>query len=1131
MKTQLVTIISLTVCLIWQSTAATYHVRKSGADHNDGLSSDRAFLTVQRGVDALEAGDTLLIGPGEYHENVRSSGLGSEESETVIRAEIRGTAVLRGDVPAPAFEAVPGYRYVYGAPFDLPAQAVNELHTLRILETMPNISELEFTPGTCHYNAEEKILYISTPDMLPPQGRAFTVSVLPSHGLRLENATRVRIDGLAVGGFNHATALNYGQIYTAWGIQIFRGRQCVVENVTAFMNGGGIGLHSRDWGSNLIERCVAYGNFSRHAQVGGNIFGIAPNNDEIRNCIAYRSQSNGLRFHSGGRGRGVIRNSLSWGNGHSDIWIKCGDKRVPDDEFESSGQGFAEYNVAIGDCSVSNLRYSFFGGRNSYRRSGDPMGSDTILYRGSVKSQQNEIFADPLNHDFRLQENAPMRGSGPDGTDPGPYPWVGNIRYVSPEGDDQSGGLSLANAWRTIGFALSRLQPGDTLYIEPGVYEETLQAGFEASDESPVSIRGRGHDPVVIRGNVTISGGAWVELQRLHIKGQLNVDFSDGKSGDFKLEQIRLTAPDTCLMLKGDGKLVMNHSMCLGFSTSGIELRDAAKAIVSGTIFGNSDGAAMQMESPAALLYSAGNSLDDPESFVRTIGKTYSLNEIQELNLDFASIVQTAHWEENEGTLQLKNEHDFFGRGPLATSIGPYRPDAILPGCNYSDLQLFSAGDSTANLEWWTSEPAVVTLAWGATSDCTNTVVFDTNCYGNYSLTNLTADTTYYARIEKLEPVKILEARWPAIILDSAKPPFEFRTLASPVAPGEYYVAPDGDDDADGRTRQSAWNTVQHAANTVQPGATVWIAAGSYAENVRIRTTGTPEAPITFRSIPGERVTMDGGERALPSSFLVDCKSDLRFDGLYLINLNGSDVNSYHWYPWKSGAFRVLRSSRVSITRCFYDGRKSGTSPVVLSAWRSPALEFRNCVVMAGFSGMRTSTCPDLRIENCVFLRNLIVACQAAGGRGGRVTFRRNVIVDSLPVKQKVQLVSIGVTVPFYDSEGKLNQHLVDESENGFCIRLPDEERQVFHFGRNGRMSLADWQKIHPQSNSIIGDPQFAVYNKPDTKPVPENRFVGDHLVGLKLDFADLFATNPEFVKRGIGLEPETFSEILKGTE
>ena len=53
--------------LAWQAHvyAAEYFVTKQGNDANNGTSRETAFLTIQKGVDALKPGDTLTIGPGE----------------------------------------------------------------------------------------------------------------------------------------------------------------------------------------------------------------------------------------------------------------------------------------------------------------------------------------------------------------------------------------------------------------------------------------------------------------------------------------------------------------------------------------------------------------------------------------------------------------------------------------------------------------------------------------------------------------------------------------------------------------------------------------------------------------------------------------------------------------------------------------------------------------------------------------------------------------------------------------------------------------------------------------------------------------------------------------------------------
>jgi hypothetical protein len=75
--------------------------------------------------------------------------------------------------------------------------------------------------------------------------------------------------------------------------------------------------------------------------------------------------------------------------------------------------------------------------------------------------------------------------------------------------------------------------------------------------------------------------------------------------------------------------------------------------------------------------------------------------------------------------------------------------------------------------------------------------------------------------------------------------------LAIPASAATYYVdAVAGDDAADG-SDGAPWRTVQHAAATLQPGDTVVVRPGVYVEAVNVATSGTPEAPITYRAEPG----------------------------------------------------------------------------------------------------------------------------------------------------------------------------------------------------------------------------------------------------------------------------------------
>src|SRR5437773_803646 len=60
-----------------------------------------------------------------------------------------------------------------------------------------------------------------------------------------------------------------------------------------------------------------------------------------------------------------------------------------------------------------------------------------------------------------------------------------------------------------------------------------------------------------------------------------------------------------------------------------------------------------------------------------------------------------------------------------------------------------------------------------------------------------------------------------------------------------YFVdAVKGDDKNDG-SKAKPWKTIQHGANRLKPGDTLYLRGGTYYEKVRLARSGTADAPIT----------------------------------------------------------------------------------------------------------------------------------------------------------------------------------------------------------------------------------------------------------------------------------------------
>ncbi|GAF78667.1 unnamed protein product, partial [marine sediment metagenome] len=403
--------------LITNLHAAEHFVNKQGSNANNGASRETAFLTIQKGVDALQPGDTLSIGPGEYFENVQRADLGSMEADTVIRAEIPGTAILHGDVPAPKFEKVEKYRFVYGAKFDQEPQAVLEHDSLLVIHRAADASELEFNPGHFSYDAEAKMLYISRADLLSPENRYYTVAVNRSNGLELNSPRRVVIEGLAVRGFvaQHAPP--------GYGIWLKGPVSCVVRDCICYMNVRGIVLQptvNRGGGEsgadNLIENCVGYGNSP------GAICLYSANNVVVRNCHTYKNvrgsgENFGVMHYLWMKGPVLFENNISWGQNFNF-------------SIKPSGNGTLKNCVALGYIrnAPQKMVHNLVGGGNEFDR-GSNAPRDNILMGRERNLDKDFEFADPLNLDYRLQPDSRFRGAAPDGSDRGPYQYKPNVFY------------------------------------------------------------------------------------------------------------------------------------------------------------------------------------------------------------------------------------------------------------------------------------------------------------------------------------------------------------------------------------------------------------------------------------------------------------------------------------------------------------------------------------------------------------------------------------------------------------------------------------------------------------------------------------------------------------------------------
>jgi len=84
--------------------------------------------------------------------------------------------------------------------------------------------------------------------------------------------------------------------------------------------------------------------------------------------------------------------------------------------------------------------------------------------------------------------------------------------HVSPSGSNTNTGASAAAPWRTLAYAVTQLQPGDTLTIHAGTYRESVSMPVSGTAQAPITLRaaqsGAIPDEVVITGFDVITPGA-----------------------------------------------------------------------------------------------------------------------------------------------------------------------------------------------------------------------------------------------------------------------------------------------------------------------------------------------------------------------------------------------------------------------------------------------------------------------------------------------------------------------------------------------------------------------------------------------------------------------------------------------
>ncbi|MBL9176325.1 MAG: right-handed parallel beta-helix repeat-containing protein [Verrucomicrobiales bacterium] len=1092
------------------------YVTVQGNDAHDGRTRETALATLQRAVEVLRPGQTLVIGPGDYFGPVAADHLGSPDVETVIQAEIPGTVLLRGDIPAPSFRPLAGFRRVHVADlaFDQDIQVMNEVDTLRVLPRAPNLSELEYSPGHFYQDRAARKLYVSSSDTRPADRHVYTLTVVGTHGLYLDTPVRVRVEGLTVTGFNSAAEQPYAQqtLWATYGIFIKNGKRSVIAHCQTYLNGRGIGSSNegdRAAGDNRIEDCQAWGN----GGVGlgydtGGIDLLYARRDQVRNSVAFLNQGNGISMRGGvpdhhEADASVAGECLSWGNLHYDFWIKAG-----------PNFNFFENSVASGSTGITeHLRRSVIG-------SGTVQGNDSIVLGQEPDIDLQREFADPDHYDFRLQADSRFIGAADGGGDRGAFAYREDVFYLSVNGSDAADGLSVARAFGTPGRSFARLSPGDTLYLTPGVHSGDLLITLQGNPADPIVIRGRGREPVVFGGKVRITDSRAVRFENLHFAQDVTLENSDA----IHFTNVVFRGQGTALSASDSMDLRVTQSSFTEFTEAAIRLPCTTGVHLAGNVYNNRSGPALQVFSAQAIRYSDYNSYARLEGAWQLGAGAGSLAEVR-ANHDRKSAEIVPEFVAHGDSVTLSNAVAFLGGVVAGNPLGAFRRDVPREELRLLEPpSVHSVSATTANIEWFTSHPAVTSLSWGPTPALANHTTLDVNRFGSFSLAGLTTGTTYYFRIDALripDAVPIL-----AEPVQVAGEVLQFTTKAADEAPRTYFVSPNGSDDHLGLTPDSPFRTIQKAANEVNVGDTVVVGGGTYPETVRLRATGSPTAPISFLGRPGERVTLDGAGGLLDFAFVVGKKSHLRFDNFVFSNHGATVSDSGAWEPSMGGQFNLYGCQDIQISRVLSDGRT--TSDRLVVAKDVDGLRLSNSVDGNKLEGLYLENCPNLLIERSVFARPMITGFILRNYGAETALIRNCIFTDSLAVKSFRDALGNPNNIGLLTIDGEMDDVVL--RDNLFFLRYfsPGKRHLVGDLGYDSLRDIVLFgtrfaDPVFQGVVDLLAEGGTLDPYDPSLPPFPPDSLWS---MNRPFNFRTWFATDPAVVGAGIGLDPTQFDAV-----
>ena len=420
-------------------SAVTWNVNGASASCSDAGPGDAItpFCTIGRGAALALAGDTVLVAPGTYREQVTPAVSGAPGLPITYRASGAGAIVLGTlDVSDPAGwapTATTAWSRAY-APPSSPSQVFRD--GVRLATAT---SATTTTPDSFFYDGVAHVLYVDIGGANPGVGHAIEAGAR-QHGFRLDSRTDLVVDGFEVRAQNNVgvrmgtcssiTVRNCRVSYAGtYGVQTLTCTTPVLleGNDVSFSQREGIridgssgvtarGNRSHDniehgMGVRATTASQIVGNtlyFNRDPNVkrsNGLDVNVGSTDNVVQGNTAYGNDDSGIQVYGGSNrnllARNVSRNNFDHGfdvNGSTDVRI------ISNTAYANASNGYNFENVAVNGLLVDNIAsdnavYNLRVGTTA----STGFVSDRNLYWGGVVSYSGVTY--PTVGDFKATAN------------------------------------------------------------------------------------------------------------------------------------------------------------------------------------------------------------------------------------------------------------------------------------------------------------------------------------------------------------------------------------------------------------------------------------------------------------------------------------------------------------------------------------------------------------------------------------------------------------------------------------------------------------------------------------------------------------------------------------------------------